>query len=126
MEEKLAKWIFGVVGSSYVMIVSLVLAFVLITKENAFQDPLLIKSLIMLVVYFFSLWLIHFSNSKSGYVKLKMWLSSLTIHIGIMSYIVYIFESSAAFAIMVPEICVLVLMLIGIYIIWSKARASAI
>lgn len=126
MEEKLAKWIYGVVGSSYVMIVSLFLVFLLITKENAFQDPLLVKSLLVLVVYFFSLWLIHCSSDKSGIVKLKLWLSSLAIHIGIMAYVVYIFESSAAFAIMVPEICVLVLMLVGIYVIWGKVRASNI
>ena len=126
MEDKLAKWVFVVAGSSYAVFVSLFLVFILITKDGAFQDPTLVKALLLLVVYIFSLWLTHFSNGKDNLSKLKIWLCSLAMHIGIMSYVVYIFESSAAFVVMLPEICILVLMLVGIFIIWGKVRDSKI
>jgi len=124
MEDKLIKWIFGVAGSSYVMIVSLIIVFVLATKDGALQDPFYVKALVLLCAYFFSLWLLNHAKSKVTGTRLKLWLSSLIIHLAIMSYVLYVFGDPAAFVIMIPEVGVLLLMLVGIYSIWSKVRAA--
>ena len=126
MDDRLRRWIYGIAGSSYVILFSSLLVIVIGASEGALHDPLLLKAIAVLMVYFVSLWLLHISKQRNPRGKLKLWLSSLVIHLLIMAYIVYVSGIEFALVVLIPEIAILILMVVGIISIWNTARTITI
>ncbi len=125
MEDKLAKYIVNIAGSSYLLLGILFIGVILVFKDNPFGNSLFTKSLIILVVYIISLALIHKSKGKPLKPKAIMWSISLTLHLVIMGYIIYQFGDFAALALMCAECIMLALLFIGITSIGLKIHKGA-
>jgi len=127
MEEKLASWIYWIVGSSFVLSIGGLLLFIFPDIKDTTDVLRYLKTVLFFFLYFFSIWLLYYAKSKEDIVKLKLWCGSLTIHIGIIIYVLMTIQDiEAGLLFMIPEIAILILMIVGIISIGRRLQTDKI
>ncbi len=114
LEDRLATYIVHVAGGSYVIGIALLLIFMLAGQGDPLGDSLFLSSLILLILYLYSLALVHLSRGESSKTMAVMWSASLVIHIAIMGYILFKFGDFVVLIFMIAESIILAMLLVGL------------
>ena len=118
MEERIANWISRGVGGSYIVFALIVLSAMAISKlldGELFNDPFLIKALIIAILYVASVVIVATLPGKSVKRRAVSWVTSIVFHLGLLIYLGVFNEwGSAIFVVGIVETIILLLSLVGL------------